>query len=116
MSEVLAENEAPDYAEERRPRRSWPIYALFLGNTISFVGDIMSLMAIPWFVLQTTGSVEQAGITGFFSTLPMVLSAFFGSTLTDRLGYKRTSVIGDILSGFTVLCLPLLYHTSGLAS
>ena len=115
MSEVLAENEAPDYAEERRPRRSWPIYALFLGNTISFMGDIMSLMAIPWFVLQTTGSVEQAGITGFFSTLPMVLSAFFGSTLTDHLGYKRTSVIGDILSGFTVLCIPLLYHTSGLA-
>ena len=64
--------------EEPQQRRSWPIYALFLGNTISYIGDIMTFLAIPWFVLQTTGSVELTGITGFFSALPLVFSAFFG--------------------------------------
>ena len=115
MSKTVLASAATGSVPAPQPQRSWSIYALFLGNTISFIGDIMSLMAIPWFVLQTTGSIEQAGVTGFFSSLPMVLSAFFGSALTDRLGYKRTSVLGDILSGLTVLAIPLLHATSGLA-
>src|SRR5258708_14577586 len=101
--------------QEAKSKAVWPIYALFTGNTISYIGDILTLIAIPWFVLQTTGSVVQAGITGFREALPMVLSAFFGSALVDRLGYKRTSVTGDILNGLTVMFVPLLYHTIGLA-
>jgi len=111
MSGTLKELETTDVG---RRQNVWPAYALFLGNTISYVGDMLTLLAIPWFVLQTTGSVVQAGITGFFSTLPMVLSAFFGSVLVDRLGYKRTSVLGDILNGLTIMLIPLLYHTVGL--
>ncbi len=116
MSKMSVEQQTTDAPEEQKPQqRAWPVYALFLGNTISYAGDILTLLAIPWFVLQTTGSVVQTGITGFFSTLPMVLSAFFGSALIDRLGYKRTSVIGDVLNGLTVMLIPLLYHTIGLA-
>ena len=95
--------------------RQFPIVEFFAGSAISYIGDMFTLFAIPWFVLQTTGSVIQTGITAFFSTLPAVFSAFFGSALVDRLGYKRTSVIGDIASGVTVLLVPLLYHTVGLA-
>ena len=97
------------------PRKRLPFVAFLTGNAISYVGDILTFLAIPWFVLQTTGSVAQTGITAFFSTLPAVFSAFFGSTLVDRLGYKRTSVIGDLVSGGTVALIPLLYHTVGLA-
>lgn len=93
----------------------WPIYALFTGNIVSKIGDVLTLFAIPWFVLQTTGSVVQAGITGFCSALPMVLSGFFGSIVVDRLGYKRTSVIGDVLSGLTTMLIPLSYYTVGLS-
>jgi MFS family permease len=92
-----------------------PIIAFFVGNAISYVGDMFTLLAIPWFVLLTTGSVTQTGITAFFATLPSVFSAFFGSALVDHLGYKRTCVIGDIASGVTVMLIPLLYHTLGLA-
>jgi MFS family permease len=117
MSETLAENTPPPAPQEQRAARrtAWPIYALFTGNIISYLGDILKLLAIPWFVLQTTGSVVQTGITGFCETLPMVFSSFFGSALVDRLGYKRTSVIGDVLNGLTVLLIPLLSQTSGLA-
>lgn len=114
MSNTLTEVMATRVLEPEQKRR-WPAYALFTGNTISYVGDILTLLAIPWFVLQTTGSVIQMGITGLCSALPMVLSSFFGSALVDRLGYKRTSVIGDIFSGITVMLVPLLYHTIGLA-
>ncbi len=95
--------------------RKVPIVVFFVGSAVSYIGDMLTLLAIPWFVLQTTGSVTKTGITAFFSTLPMVFSAFFGSTLVDRLGYKRTSVIGDIASGVTVMCIPFLQDTVGLA-
>ena len=95
-------------------RNHLPLYAFFTGSAISYTGDVLTLLAIPWFVLQTTGSVTQTGITAFFSTVPMALSAFFGSMLVDGLGYKRTSVIGDIASGITVALIPVLYHTVGL--
>src|SRR6266540_7286317 len=90
-----------------------PLYSLFIANAISLVGSVFSLIAIPWFVLQTTGSATQTGITGFFNVLPVVLAGFFGGTLVDRLGYKRTSIIADIASGITTALIPLLYFTIG---
>ncbi len=101
--------------QEMKANRQLPIIAFFTGSTISYVGDVLTLLAIPWFVLQTTGSITQTGITAFFSTLPAICSSFFGSTLVDWLGYKRTSVISDLASGITVMLVPLLYHTIGLA-
>ncbi len=96
-------------------RRNIPLFSLFGANTISYVGDILMQLAIPWFVLQTTGSVAKTGITAFFTTLPTIIAAFFGASLVDRLGYKRMSVVSDITSGVSVALIPLLYYTIGLA-
>ncbi|SRR5258707_1503379 len=102
-------------APQTNQARQLPMIAFLAGSAISYVGDMFTLLAIPWFVLQTTGSVTQTGITAFFATLPAVFSTFFTSTLVDRLGYKRTSVIGDIVSGVTVMLIPLIYSIGGLA-
>ena len=91
-----------------------PIYSLFIANAISLVGNVFSAIAIPWFVLQTTGSATQTGITGFFTILPVVIAGFLGGTLIDRLGYKRTSIISDLASGVTTAMIPLLHFTIGL--
>src|SRR3989440_9849791 len=97
------------------PGRQLPIVAFLVGSAISYVGDMFTLLAVPWYVLQTTGSVTQTGITACFSTLPAVFSALFGSPLVDRLGYKRTSVTGDIARGLTVALIPWLCHAVGVA-
>ncbi len=91
-----------------------PIYTLLNANAISLTGNVLTTVALPWFVLQTTGSATKTGITGFFSILPVVLAGFLGGTLVDRLGYKKTSVLADLSSGITVALIPLLYMTIGL--
>jgi MFS family permease len=91
-----------------------PIYSLFAANAISLVGNVFTTIAIPWFVLQTTGSATRTGITGFFTILPVVLAGFLGGTLIDRLGYKNTSIISDLASGVTTAMIPLLHFTIGL--
>jgi MFS family permease len=97
-----------------KPYNPIPLYSLFIANAISLVGNVITMIAIPWFVLQTTGSATQTGITGFFTILPVVLAGFLGGTLIDRLGYKRTSIISDLASGVTTALIPLLYLTIGL--
>jgi len=91
-----------------------PIIALFAANAISMVGNVLATVAIPWFVLQTTGSAAQTGITGFFTILPVIIAGLLGGALIDRLGYRPTSIIADIASGVTVALIPLLYFTVGL--
>ena len=95
--------------------RKLPLFALLSANAISLIGNQLTYVAIPWFVLQTTGSAAKTGIAAFATTLPALLAAFFGGPLVDRWGYKRTSVIADIASGLTVVLVPTLHHTIGLA-
>src|SRR5215469_9859823 len=72
------------------------------------------LLAIPWFVLQTTGSVAQTGIAAFASAASIGISALLGSAFVDRLGFKRASVVSDVASTAGVALIPLLYATVGL--
>jgi predicted MFS family arabinose efflux permease len=69
----------------------------------------MTLTAVPWFVLQTTGSATKTGITAFFDLIPVVVVSFIGGALVDRMGYQRTSVLADLSSCFAVALIPLLY-------
>jgi len=92
-----------------------PIYALLLASAISNVGNMLTMIALPWFVLETTGSAAMTGLVGFFVALPNFVAGIFGGTLVDRLGYKRVSIIADLVSGFGVLMVPLLYITTGIA-
>src|SRR5258708_9666624 len=117
MSDNMTEGKNTLSEREQTPvrKKAWPIYALLTGNIVSYVGNTLTLLAIPWFVLQTTNSVVQAGVVGFFSVLSMVVSGVLGGVLVERLGYKRSSAVGDLLSGLTVLLISLLYHNIGLA-
>ena len=95
-------------------RRRLPLFALLGANAISSAGNMMTLIAVPWFVLQTTGSPALTGLAGFFTALPTVIAGVFGGTLIDRLGFKRTSVAADLASGVTVALIPVLHFTIGL--
>lgn len=92
-----------------------PILALIAASAISQVGSMLTVVAVPWFVLQTTGSAAKTGLTGFFAALPFIVAGFLGGALVDRVGFKRMSIIGDITSGLAIALIPLLFHTVGLA-
>jgi MFS family permease len=97
------------------PANRVPITGLLAANIVSLIGSMLTLIALPWFVLQTTGSAAKTGLTGFFVALPFLVTGIFGGTVVDRLGYKRSSVIADIVSGVGIALVPLLYYTIGLA-
>ena len=70
-----------------------PLFGLLAANAISITGNRLTQLAIPWFVLQSTGSVAKTGLVGFFSLLPFVISSALGGVIVDRLGYRRASIV-----------------------
>jgi MFS family permease len=86
-----------------------PLIVLLSANTVSLTGNVLSMLAVPWFVLESTGSAARTGLAAFASTLPVVVSAAFAGTLIDRVGLRRSSVLSDLLSGSMVLAIPTLY-------
>jgi len=80
--------------------------ALWLGQTISFIGDYFYFLAIPIMVEQLTGSALQVGLSVIASALPMLLLGPVAGVFVDRWDRKRTMVISDLLRGLLVLaCL-----------
>ena len=96
------------------PRRG-PLVALLTANAVSMSGNVAALVAIPWFVLQTTGSAARTGVVAAAGLVPIVVSGFIGGALVDRLGYRRASIVADLASSAAVAAIPLLHATVGLA-
>lgn len=95
-------------------RRRAPLVGLLAAHTVSTTGNVLTLIALPLYVLMTTGSAAQTGVTGFFATLPIVIGGTFGGVLVDRLGYRRSSVLADLVSGATIALVPIVDSTVGL--
>ncbi len=105
--------------EQRRdsPRRAdrTPILALLSANAISTVGNNITALAVPWFILETTGSAARTGLVGATIAFGLILGSVLGGPVVDRLGFKRASVLADVASSAAVLAIPLLYRAGVLA-
>jgi len=91
-----------------------PLYALYTADVISLAGNAVAQLAIPWFVLTTTGSAALTALAVFFNFLPIVIATFFGGVVVDRLGFRTSSVVADLASAAAVAAIPLLHATIGI--
>ncbi len=94
--------------------RRAPLWTLFGANAVSNIGDVVTLVAVPWFVLQTTGSASKTGLVAAISTLSAIIAGIFGGTIVDRTGFKRMSILSDVASGLAVAMIPILDRTIGI--
>ncbi|HUZ02681.1 MAG TPA: MFS transporter [Thermomicrobiaceae bacterium] len=96
-------------------RRRAPIAALLAANLVSMVGNVLAMVAIPWYVLLTTHSAARTGVTLAVAAVPQIVAGALGGTLVDRLGFRRASVLADLASGLTIGLIPLLAALGHLA-
>jgi MFS family permease len=89
-------------------RRRAPLAGLLAADGVSRAGNAITVIAVPLYVLSTTGSPLATGVTGVFATLPMVIGGALGGVLVDRFGWRRSSVVADSASGLMVLAIPVL--------
>ena len=89
--------------------RRTPLVGWLTAETISLSGTRVSMIAIPWFVLTTTGSATQTGLVAFAEMGPYVVAKGLGGPLIDRLGARRVAITTDMASVAAVGAIPLLH-------
>ncbi|MGW6981142.1 MFS transporter [Streptomyces sp. NPDC054932] len=100
--------DGPPHAKRRTDKR--PLVGVLAANTVSIAGSSLTLIGVPWFVLQTTGSAGRAGIVAFCATLPVIVAALVGGPVIDRIGRRRVSAVSDLVCGLSVGAIPLLHY------
>jgi MFS family permease len=75
----------------------------------------MTFLALPWFVLVTTGSAAKMSIVLAVEILPIGLLGIPSGALIAKLGARTTMVLGDAGRAPLMLAIPLL-HEAGLLS
>jgi MFS family permease len=95
--------------------RRTPLYGFLLASAISLAGTRVSMIAIPWLVLTTTGSASQTGLVAFAELLPLVVVQALSGPVIDRLGARRVAIACDVLSMFVVGLVPLLHLADALS-
>jgi MFS family permease len=69
----------------------------------------MTLVALPWFVLLTTGSTARMGWVLAAELLPVGLFGIPSGSLIARLGAKRTMNISDAARVPLMTAIPVLH-------
>jgi len=72
--------------------RRTPLVGFLLADAISLCGTRVSMIAIPWLVLTTTGSAVQTGLVAFAEMAPYVVLKALAGPWTDRVGPRRICV------------------------
>jgi len=74
----------------------------------------MAFIAIPWLVLEVTGSATSTGLIVGISFLPAIVMAPLAGVLIDRWGRRQVSILSDILSAVSVFLVPVFALIVGL--
>lgn len=91
-----------------------PFFALLVSYAMVYFSLMIAMVAVPWFVLETTGSAARTGVVAAVQGVPMIFAGIFGGVIVERIGFKRTAMISDFVAGFAFGMIPLLYYTTGI--
>ncbi len=92
--------------------RMWAIpgFGLFLAaRLVSWAGSAASLVAMPVTMFQLTGSILWTSATAAAEALPYLCLGLFAGVIGDRFPSLPLMVACDLLSGLSMITVPLAY-------
>jgi MFS family permease len=95
--------------------RNRSLLGLITAELVSLTGSSMTFVALPWFVLATTGSTAKMGWVLAAEMLPVALFGIPAGSLIAKLGGKRTMLLSDAARGPLLLIIPILHHSGHLS-
>lgn len=88
--------------------------ALLAAELVSTTGIQMTFVALPWFVLVTTGSVVKMSYVLAAEILPVAIFGIPSGSLVAKLGGRRTMLLSDLARAPLMLLVPLLHRAGEL--
>lgn len=96
-------------------RTSRALTGLFAGEVISTTGTEMTAVALPWFVLVSTGSAARMGVVMAAEFGGITLLGLFGGRAATTLGPRRMMLASDLARAALVALIPILYWAGTLS-
>jgi MFS family permease len=90
------------------------LVALVTAEAVSSTGTAMTFVALPWFVLSTSGSAPRTSIVLAVEILPMALFGIPSGTVVTRLGGRTMMLIADAVRAPLIVLVPVLYWSGDL--
>src|SRR4026207_2499826 len=91
-----------------RPLASRDFRLLFIGQAVSMLGDQFYLVALPWLVLQMTGSGLALGPIMMAATLPRLVFPLLGGAVSDWLSPHKLMVASNAFRSLVCAILTVL--------
>ena len=92
-----------------KPVNRTAVGALVVAELVSVLGSRMTYLALPWFVLVTTGSPGKMSIVLAVQIAPMALLGIPSGSLVQWLGGRTTMLLSDLARVPLMAAIPLLY-------
>jgi MFS family permease len=95
--------------------RNGPIRALLAAEVISTTGAQMTWIALPWFVLTTSGSATRMSLVIAAEAIGLAAVGFLGVRFLNRVGARRAMLFCDAGRGPLMLVIPVLHWAGALS-
>ncbi len=95
--------------------RDRSLAGLISAELVSLTGSAMTFVALPWFVLATTGSTAKMGWVLGAEMLPIAIVGIPAGSVIARFGAKRTMLVSDAARGPLMLVIPILHGAGHLS-
>ena len=89
-----------------RPLRRRDFRLLYAAQAVSFLGTMVTYVALPWQMYALTRSSFSVGVLGVVELVPLLLTAFIGGALADWMDRRRLVIVTEI--GLMAGCLALM--------
>ncbi len=91
-------------ALKRAPNFQW----MMRGGVISFLGDQLTLVALPWLVLRLTADSLALGLVIALIAIPRAVFILLGGAIVDRYSPKRVAILTKYASALLLAVLTVL--------
>ncbi len=91
------------------------IGALLASQVVSALGSQMTFLALPWFVLATTGSPTKMSIVLAVELAPVAILGIPSGAVIARWGARRSMLASDLARAPLIASIPLLHELGRLS-
>ena len=91
-----------------RPMRIRDFAFLWIGLTISFIGDGVYIIAIAWQTYDLSNSPSALAAVGIAWSLPQVILLLITGVLSDRVDRRLLMIAGDVIRGVAIATIGIM--------
>src|SRR5437763_15819527 len=91
-----------------QPLRGRDFALLWIGVTVSLLGDGVYVVAVAWQVYDLSGAPSALSFVALAWTIPQLLFVLLGGVLSDRVERRRVLLASDLVQGIAIGAIGVL--------